>query len=345
MADIARLAGVSVSAVSIVVRGKPGVGKSTRARILAAMQQLGYSFPRQGGTSRPVVALLVESLPFPDLADQYYADIIGGAAQEAQRLDYHLSLRVWDEGRNQVDLLDAASSGEFAGVLVGGGVHMDREALELLRETGVPLVLLDTAVAADGYHTVTSDGVQSAFMATQHLLGLGHRAIAFLPGPAKYPALRERLQGYLAAMAMVGILPPPEWLPQPDSGTRKGYGQAKRLLELAPADRPTAVVAVSDKAALGALDALREAGVRVPEEIALVGIDDLRVSSEANPPLTTVWVPKREMGVAAIQTLQSLIAGSDQPPGRFMLPCKLVIRASCGAGLASQRNRSADLFR
>lgn len=331
MADIARLAGVSVSTVSLVLRGKGGVGEATRARVLEAMKQLGYAGAPAAARRSAVVALLVESLPFPELADQYYADIIGGVAEEAQRLGYHLSLRVWDEGRNEADLLDEAQRGEFAGILVGGGVAMVPDALARLKATGVPLVLLDTAPPAPDYHCVASDCVQCGFLATQHLLALGHRRIGFLPGPDKYPALRERRLGYLAAMAGAGVLPPPEWLPDPAPGPRKGYHQMQALLQLPPERRPTAVVAVSDKAALGALEALRAAGVRVPDDMALVGIDDIRSSAEADPPLTTVRVAKREMGVAAARILQTLLGGAPLPPGRLLVPCELVVRASCGA--------------
>lgn len=326
MADVARLAGVSVSAVSLVVRGKPGVGDETRARVLDAMRELGYQPLKPASGPSQVIALLVERLPFPELADQYYAEIVGGAAEEAQRLGCHLALRVWDDGAHEADLLADAAGGELAGILVGGGVVMPVSSLRALRETGVPLVLLDTVADLPGVHCVGPDNVHAAMLATRHLLDLGHRRIAFLPGPDSYPALRERKHGYLAAMAGAGLLPSPEYMPEAARGRRKGYSQMLDLLALPAERRPTAVVAVSDRAAVGALEALREMGVSVPEGMAVVGIDGIRAGQDASPALTTVNVPKREMGISAVRLMQTLLIGSGMPPGRYLLPCSLVVR-------------------
>jgi DNA-binding LacI/PurR family transcriptional regulator len=143
---------------------------------------------------------------------------------------------------------------------------------------------------------VLGDNFMAGYQITQHMLNLGHNDIAVLKGPSKYSSLVDRLRGCMAAMAEKHLLFPPEWMPEPmDGHPLKGYVQMQEILALAR--HPTAVIAISDKTAIGAMDAIREAGLRIPNDIAVGSIDNTRESQFLRPPLTTVHIPKYELGL------------------------------------------------
>lgn len=160
------------------------------------------------------------------------------------------------------------------------------------------------------------------------MLEQGHRKIAVLKGPAKYSSLVDRFRGCLAAMAEANILPPTEWIPEPVSGhPLKGYIQMKEILECA--EYPTAVIAISDKTAFGAMEAIREAGLSIPGDIAVGSIDNTMESGYTRPPLTTVHIPKYEIGVLALRKLHRLIEGDDAIPVKSIVYSELIVRESC----------------
>jgi LacI family transcriptional regulator len=358
--DIAELTGLSTSAISIVARGEKGVGEETRRRVLNTMRQLGYAarvdpdgpahrtgraggsrrVPRDGGSkgaareALQVLALVVERLPLPVLSDAAYAEVVGGMQAEARASGYFLALHEVESGADLRAVLQEAN--HYAGaLLLGSGDLTDDEVLRLAAP-GRPVVLVDNHIPGHAIECVLPDHAIAAYVATEHLIKLGHRRIAFLPGPPKYKTLSDRLQGYLGAMHANDLDVPPDLLPAPAPGSpRKGYSQMKQLLEL-PAP-PTAVVATSDKSALGALDALKAAGRRVPDDVALTGIDDVAEGEHAEPPLTTVRWPKRDLGVLAVRRLLDRITHPTSLPIKTLVPCRLVIRASCGAS-SSQRH-------
>jgi DNA-binding LacI/PurR family transcriptional regulator len=352
--DIARLTGLSTSAVSIVARGERGVSEETRRRVLDTMRRLGYAarVGREGPTHRiaaaatsgraarsaegkgptrdalQVLALVVERLPLPVLSDAAYAEVVGGMQAEARASGFFLALHEVESGADLRTVLQEEN--QYAGaLLLGSGDLTDDEVLRLAAP-GRPVALVDNHIPGHAIECVLPDHATAAYVATAHLIALGHQRIAFLPGPSKYKTLSDRLQGYLGAMHAHGLDVPPDLLPPPAPGSpRKGYLQMKQLLELSAP--PTAVVATSDKSALGALDAIKAAGRRVPHDIALTGIDDLAEGEHAEPPLTTVRWPKRDLGVLAVRRLLDRIAQPASVPLKTLVPCHLVVRASCGA--------------
>jgi DNA-binding LacI/PurR family transcriptional regulator len=337
MADVAREAGVSISAVSLVANDREGVSARTRDRVLAAMQRLGY-VPKGGNGSRGLrlFALLIEQLPLPVLSDVFYAEVIHGIQEEAQRLGYAVILQIYGGQTSEDDLLRQLAREEIAGLLVAAGGDISDTMIEHLAATGLPVVLVETVVRHDQFHCVVADNVNAGYLATSHLIQLGHRRIGALSGPTKYSSLVDRLRGYYAALGEAGITPRPEYVPPPQSGTpKKGYLQMKQLLALA--EPPTAVFAVSDKTAFGALEAIREAGLRVPDDIAIVSIDNVAESAHTEPPLTTVHVPKREIGILAARRLHGLVTGGETLPTKTVVYSTLVIRSSCGARPSAAR--------
>lgn len=331
MADVAREAGVSISAVSLVVRGHEGVSLPTRKRVRAAMDRLGYT-QRAQTTPSPLrlFGLLIEQLPLPVLSDIFYAEVIQGIQEEAQRLGYPVVLQIYGGQVVEENLLREISRNEIAGLLVAAGGDISDTMIEHLAGTGVPVVLVETLVRERPFHCVLADNVHAGYLATQHLIRLGHQKIAALPGPQKYSSLVDRLHGYYAALGEARLTVRADYLPTAISGVRqKGYHQMKELLALP--DPPTAVFAVSDKSAFGALEAVREAGLRVPGDIAIVSVDDVADSAHSVPPLTTVRVPKREIGILAARRLHALVNGGDDLPARTVVYSELIVRASCGA--------------
>src|ERR671929_991599 len=175
----------------------------------------------------------------------------------------------------------------------------------------VPLVLVESYLPGQQLPCVLGDNFVAGYTVTRHLLDLGHRSIAILRGPRKYSSLMDRLKGCLAAAAEDGILVPPEYMPHPVSGhPKKGYVQMHEILRLP--QRPTAIVAISDKTAFGAMEAIKEAGLRIPTDIAIASIDDVAESAYTRPPLTSFHIPRAEMGVLAMQKLHRLISGEPE---------------------------------
>ena len=327
--DIARTVGVSPSAVSLVARGDSGVSEQTRRKVLAAMRAAGYE-PRQrelGADTRGVLALIVEKLPLPVLADIAYAEVVGGMQAEAREQGYFLALHEIASPAELDRVVNDARDHHLAGLLIlGGGDLKDADVLRLAA-TGRPTVIIDNYVLGQRLDCVLPDHRTAGFLATQHLIDLGHQRIGFLAGPTKYKTLLNRLEGYFSAMTTANVPIEPDLIIPAVSGTpRKGYLQMKDLLRRP--NRPTAVVAVSDKTAFGALEAARESGVQIPSDLALVGIDDVPESSHTDPPLTTVSWSKREVGMLAVRQFVHRQRQPEAPCTLTLTYCDLVVRGS-----------------
>ncbi|MFO7167791.1 MAG: LacI family DNA-binding transcriptional regulator [Chloroflexota bacterium] len=326
--DVADAAGVSTAAVSLFLNGRPGISQATRDRIAAAIRTVGY-VPRTNGrrsAARAFVGMLVEQLPLPVHADHFYSGVVAGLQSEADRLGYNLALSVVDPQQGGLPRLIAEQ--QVAGVIAIGGGDITDALLDRLADEGIPLVAVDNQSRTRQIDCVVTDNQQGGYEVTRHLIELGHRRIAFICGPAKYKSLGERYQGYRQALLEAGI-PLEEELVQPaiSSGLpRKGYKEMRQLLELDPL--PTAVFAASDRTAVGALEAIRERGLRVPDDISLVGFDGVALGEHADPPLTTVRTRNYEMGVVAMQRLDTLIAGRGVAPMKIVLYTDLVVRQS-----------------
>jgi DNA-binding LacI/PurR family transcriptional regulator len=343
MRDVARAAGVSAATVSLVVTGQSGVSEETRARTLAVMQQMGYARPpkprREG--QRYTLAIITEQLLQPVEHDIFYSEILQGIQTEAQRQRHRVMLNLLEGGESGVDALLDGLRGEVDGLILANGGDLTDDAIRRLIASSVPAVLVDNYVVDQPLHCVVADNVTAGYLATRHLLHLGHTRIGLLTGPRKYRNLVDRQEGYLDALTEHGIPPDPSLMPLPThhAGGQKGYQQLLQLLDL---DRPpTAVVAISDKTAFGAMEALKERGLQIPRDVALVSIDDVLESAYTTPPLTTVSVPRAEMGVEAVHRLLALLRGESPRPTKTVLYTHLVIRESCGATKSESTAESA----
>jgi LacI family transcriptional regulator len=212
-------------------------------------------------------------------------------------------------------------------VILAGSVIGDAN-VEWVRERGIPYVLVNR-YSSERDVFVGVDDVLGTTLATQHLLSLGHTRIAHLAGPSNASSAADRRAGYRKALERAGILPSPEMEPETDYLEGGGHRAMSMLLELR--DVPTGVVCVSDRVAVGALDAIAERGLRVPQDVSVVGFNDLPVASYVHPKLTTIRVPFTKIGEMAAQLLIRQIAERAKPvPERVLFPPELIVRASSG---------------
>lgn len=323
--DVADEARVSLATVSLVLNGRLGVGAETRQRVQSAIERLGYQ--RRG--PRTVIGLLIERLSVPAYGDPLVGQMIGGIEIEAGRCGFHVLLASVEHDSTELPAMVVEQ--QVGGLVVVGGGDLSDAYIRMLAATGLPLVLVDNYVTGLMTPCVLGDNVIGAYLATRHLIELGHKRIALLEGPRKYKTLTERREGYMRAIDEADLPVDPALLVPPlHLGPHKGYHEAKHLLALPSSQQPTAIVAISDKTALGALEALKDSGRGVPDDIALVGFDDVPESALVSPPLTTVRLPARAMGEAAVQRLVGVMEDSSTVPAKTVLYTELIVRQSTG---------------
>lgn len=327
--DIADATGLSLASISLALNDKEGVSLENRQRIVDIARELNYERPtaraRQGAAT---VTAIIERLPVAIAADPFNRPILQGLEAAARRHGYRVAMEF--AGPDDHPDTGAWRAGSTAGVIVLGGGDLSAEWVQAAVDSAIPVVMVDHVVPGLELPAVISDNLAGAHEMTRYLLGMGHRRIGFIRGPSKYWTLSERLAGFMLAMQQAGVWPDQELVPPRVSHSDfKGYGEMSRLLDLA--DPPTAVIAVSDKAALGAYRAAHERGLVIPCDVSIVGFDDIEIARALNPPLTTVRVPGEEMGRVAFERLRHLIVGEESTLGRrikWTIPTSLVIRES-----------------
>jgi len=328
-ADVATQAGVSRTTVSFVLNGRADVSipAETRQRVLRAAETLGYhphAPARQlaGGRSH-VLALVLRQTSEQIAADAVLAETLRGLAHAARGQGFRVMVEPLSH-----DGPDATYAGllraQHADGLIISGPRIDDPQLTALVRDGFPVVLQGALPGLDA-PSVDVDNVAGARGAVEHLLALGHRRIACITNaPLVYTAAIERLEGYRQALAGAGIAEDPDLIATADFDAPSGHAAMVGLLARTHFE---AVFAASDVVALGAIGALREAGKRVPDDVSVVGFDDIPLSAFFDPPLTTVRLPAFELGQAAGRALLERVA-DPAATGRVLLPTELIVRAS-----------------
>ncbi|HQY94115.1 LacI family DNA-binding transcriptional regulator [Caldilinea sp.] len=330
--DIAVSTGVSVSTVSLVLNDRPGISTQTRSRVLEAAAKLGYELTPsvQNQQTSNTIGLLIEQGSMHALLDIFYGDIIRGFQTEAQRLGYQVLLHMYDRHNEGLDAIQSNLAERVQGLIIANDGDITPEMVVQLEDANIPLVLIENHVEGHRLPSILGDNFTAGYTVMRHLLALGHRDIAILRGPGKYSSLVDRLHGCLAAAAESALTIPEQFLPPPVvEHPQKGYMQMKRILALP--QKPTAVVAISDKTAFGAMSAICETGLSIPDDIAIVSIDNVADSLYTHPPLTTYHIPKRDMGVLAMQRLHRIIQGEAEIAVKSVVYGELIVRESCGA--------------
>ncbi|MBA3942993.1 MAG: LacI family DNA-binding transcriptional regulator [Herpetosiphonaceae bacterium] len=329
MRDVAALAGVSLSAVSLVVNDRRGVGPDKRARVVAAMHELGYVPGGRLSTAseKKVLGLLMESLAVPVYNDGFYMRIIAGIEDAADRLGYRLLLHRYRPGVDPSSDIRELMGRDVDGLIVANDGDLTADVIRQIAGRARAVVLVENYLS-EPVHAVTADNFTAGLTVTNHLIELGHRRIGALPGPQKYSSLCDRMRGHNVALIEHGLGIDGALQPRPSvSHPKKGYVQMHELLALQ--ERPTAVFAVSDQTAFGAMEAIKEVGLRIPDDISIVAIDDVAESAYSSPPLTTFHVPKYKLGETAVALLHDLLSGSSRAPAKTVLIGYLAPRQSC----------------
>jgi len=323
IADIAQLAGVSKATVSRVLNHKPDVDPATRERILRIMEDVGFvpsitASGLAGGRSR-LIGILVPAFTWPLIPD-----IVRGVAEVAGNTIYEIvlySINDKTRGDNKGDVIDHILSTNLIAGLLAILPGQSSRYIVRLHQLGFPVVMIDDQALPPAMPWVGADNYTGAYEATHHLLNLGHRRIAHIQGPLRYLCSRERYRGYCQALQEAAIPLDPALVIEGDFEVAGGQSAAYTLLTLPPEQRPTAIFAGSDGMAYGVLATAAALGLRVPEDLALVGFDDTYSSAIIQPPLTTIKQPFSEMGQRAAELLLSLLdKASQQFSGTYPYP-------------------------
>ncbi len=337
--DIARLAGVSRSTVSRVLNDDPEVSLETRERVRSLVAELNYqpnAAARGLAAGRThVVGLVIPMVVSTFFADPYFPLLIQGVSSVATAHDHSLMLWIVEPEFERQTVRQIMRNGLIDGVLMASHA-MNDPVVDALLGGGLSLVLIGRHPSRDDVNYVDVDNEQSAREAVAHLVRLGRKRIATIAGPQSMIAGLDRLTGYQNALRGRGCTIDPDLVVEGDFTEMGGYAAMQRLL----ARNVDAVFAASDAMAVGALRALREAGRRVPEDVAVIGFDDMPFSARTEPPLTTVRQPVQRTGSVAAEALIDLVEHPDSPPRRIILPTELVIRQSCGSGLPREVRQS-----
>lgn len=334
--EIAKIANVSVCTVSRIINDTypEKVSKGTRLRVLKVMKNLGYrpSIIARGLAKKETSML---GLIVPDIISSFFPEIIEGIEDEVKKFDYSLILCTTKEKpQEEAKYLRLLREKRVDGIILTPvtGEHTNIELFEELRRDKIPLVFIAYYLKEFKGLYVVVDHTLGGYMATKHLIELGHKRIGHL-GYSEYSGTgdridKRRLEGYKRALAEYNIEFSQELVVKSGCSWKSGYYSTKELLNIK--NRPTAIFAVCDMAAWGAIQAIRQAGLRVPEDIAVVGFDDLKIASLMEVSLSTIAQPKYKMGKIAVTKLIKRIKHKNVR-GTVLKP-KLVIRKSSGGG-------------
>ncbi|MGE5572258.1 MAG: LacI family DNA-binding transcriptional regulator [Clostridia bacterium] len=366
--EIARQAGVSPSTVSRALRRKGRISESTRSRILNVARSLGYralagaagasiasarqiasastdgstgslvrgcgstgSTSGNTGASGPESVGIVFNRRLSSLVtDPFYGAVVAGIEETLQELGYRVFLRSIDGAGDNADLFAGQAGGSgFAGLLlIGCDVHP--QVAKTAHEKGIPVVLVDNELPGEPVDCVVSDNEVATRCAIEYLYRFGHRRVGFVGGPQSHISLAERYAGYAKALDQLRMSSHRKWIVFSESvdkhGPQIGYEGTLRIMDLP--QPPTAIFADNDMTALGVLKALHERGIGVPDEVSVIGFDDIQVASHTHPPLTTMHIPKQQLGSVAARRLVDIIKGVNPAPLKIIVRATLVVRGT-----------------
>ena len=324
--DVAREAGVSTATVSRILNNSPKVQPETRDRVMRVIHQMGYAPNRLAQQFRTqetgIILVLV-----PELGNTFYSEIISGIESVAQKNHYHIMVsQIHNQAETEEYFFERLSQKQVDGIITFSAI-VDPGKLESMAAQ-FPIVVACRYYEGMQVPNVTIDNEKASRDMTTYLLNLGHRKICCLAGDTNILLYQDRLKGFQEAMKQRGLTVLPEMICESDPGIQGGYTAIEKLMNNGA--QFTAVVACGDTLAIGAIKALRDMKLRVPEDIAVTGFDDIELSSLYRPTLTTVRQPKTDIGVRAAEKLLDLIAEKTLANPQEVLHYELVIRESSG---------------
>jgi DNA-binding LacI/PurR family transcriptional regulator len=331
--DIARMAGVSHSTVSRALRDSPLVSVETKARIQRLARDMGYS-PDAQARSLVMGRTCTVGVVVTTITDPFIAEVVQAIENTAHDHDYTVILASSNaEPEREIAAVEMLQSKRVDGVIVTSS-RVGATYQENLDRLGVPIVLLNSHSQQSGPYTfsISVDNRHGGYLATEHLAELGHRRIGYVAGPADHSDDLDRLAGYRLALDQMGIAFEQAFV-VPGSGRADG-GECALARFMALGTRPTAVFCYNDMTAIGLMRAVRQVGLHVPGDLAVVGFDDIPFAAYVRPALTTIAQPKLEMGQQAMEMVLALLADGHQPGGKVanvVVQGRLVVRESSGA--------------
>ena len=325
--DVARRATVSPATVSRVLNGQPYIREETRQRVLQAVEELRYTPDKRAQALRKQKTGIIGVIT-PDISNPFFSLLVRGVEHKAHAQEYSVIICDSENSREGERHAIQALLRERVDGVIFTAVTAESTSLSNLVQEGIPLVIADRRVTDLEAPAVVVDGVRDGFRLVCHLAELGYRDIAFIQGPAEVSTSMDRFEGYSSGLARYGLTLDPECIERGDY-TYEGGCEAVRLL--LRRHRPEVIVAANDLMAIGALYALKEAGVQVPSEIGVAGFDNIPLASWVHPPLTTVEIPAYEMGRESMRLLLSVLRGEPISPSVRVLESRLVPGQSCRA--------------
>lgn len=328
--DVAQKAKVSIATVSLVLHNSGRISKDTRKRVQKAIKDLNYHPSRsaRGLASRQTgnIGFILTEDHFLK-TEAFYTRVFLGAEFEARRNDFYVLLAtVGSEFKEGDPLPRFVLERSSDGIIIAGKVPTP--LLKELEAFNLPLVFVDYTPPIGDHPNVLSDNVRGGFIATQHLIDLGHKKIAFIGGEIFHPSVAERLQGYKMAMERANlnidnnlIVTNNEYLSR-----QNGYICAKKIFN--GEAMATSVFACNDSTAIGVMQYLKDKKYKIPDNISIVGCDDVEADMLLDPPLTTIRIPKIDMGIEAVQLILSLIKNKVKSAKKILVPVELIVRKS-----------------
>lgn len=332
--DVARRAGVSIATVSRVLNNTGGypVKAETREKVLSAVEELGY---RPNDLARGLLSKksLTTGLLIPDISNPYYPELSLGVEATASENGYSVifcnTSRKPEKLEHYVDVLLQKRAD---GIIIAGGGTDFAPVLRAMRDFEVQVTVIGRHVTS--FPSIQVDNVAAASRATSHLLELGHQRVAFISGPLNLASVQDRLEGHKLALEQLGGAQDDRLMREGDFQYESGYTSARSLLR--DSEPPTAIFAANDYMAIGAISAAMDLGLHVPDEISVVGFDDIAMARYVRPTLTTVSLSDYEMGVSAMQSMLRQLRGEEVPEVTWM-PTELMIRQSTGPAPGLER--------
>ncbi len=329
--DIAKIAGVSRSTVSRVVNDQPNVNEKTRAKVLKVIKSTGFS-PNVAARTlvsqrSNMIGLVLPHSVSTFFTDPYYPHVIKGISQACNMYGYTLALFIAGSLEYQEKLLPRLSSKGFLdGVIIQSGHHADQSIIQELIKTNIPVLVAGRPLHENEVCYIDIDNVAASEKAVKHLVQVGRKRICTITGPLTSTVGIDRLAGYRKAMDASSLKYNKEFIVEADFTESGGYDAMKSLFHL----KPDAVFASSDMMAIGAIRAIRDAGLDVPKDISVIGFDDLPIPMVNELQLTTIRQPVVQFGNKAVETLIELIESDTPILKRVLMDSELIIRKSCG---------------
>lgn len=325
MRDVAALAGVSVATVSRAMAGSALVGEDVRERVREATESLGYVANRLPANLRGK-GVRILALVVGNVRNAYFPELIDGSVEAAHVAGYPLIFGDSNEDPvRESEILEQLAAERVAGVALASAAGPTR-GLRRLMDLGIPVVAVDRRLHGMPVDTVTIDGELGEYGAVKHLLDLGHERIAMMGGPIQLSTIADRERGYWRALADAGIEPDPSLVVHGDLREDTARELAMRLMSLP--NRATAIVTINDLSTIGTLLALRSLGLRVPDDVSVIGFDDVLGAELYDPPLTVIAQPVYDIGQRAIELLAHRVANPEAPFEEVAFETRLIVRES-----------------